>query len=164
VKKSTDAPASTTAKKPGKKIKKISSVYLAVVMVVVLLLGGAAIAYKVIDDSNKENAKLKEENARLANPQESAKLETERVKASVAQLIDVPEGEDPTIASVVDASKLSSQAFFKNAQNGDKVLMYAQAKKAILYRPGTNKIIEVAPINIGNNEKPAAPAGTETPQ
>jgi len=33
--------------------------------------------------------------------------------------------------------------------------MYSKAKKAILYRPSSNKIIEVAPINIGNNEKPA---------
>lgn len=164
MKKSKDISAEASAKKPSKKSKKINNLYVAMALVAVLVIGAGAVGYKKIDDSNKETAKLREENKKLANPQESAKLETERVKTSVAKLIDVPTNEDPTIASVVDASKLSNQAFFKNAKNGDKVLMYAQAKKAILYRPDTNKIIEVAPINIGNNEKPAAPAGTETPQ
>lgn len=58
----------------------------------------------------------------------------------------------------MDPEKLRDQPFFANAQRGDKVLIYANAKKAILYNPPSNKIIEVAPVNIGNPM--LAPAST----
>ena len=61
----------------------------------------------------------------------------------------LPAGETPTLATVSDASKVRSQAFFKDAQNGDKVLLYSKAGEAILYRPSTKKIISVAPVNLG---------------
>jgi hypothetical protein len=56
--------------------------------------------------------------------------------------------EKPTIATVENTKKLTNQTFFKNARNGDKVLMYTQNKKAILYRPSEDKIIEVAYLNV----------------
>lgn len=45
-------------------------------------------------------------------------------------------------------NKLSGQSFFVYAENGDQVLMYQKAKKAIPYRPSTNKSIEVGSVNI----------------
>jgi hypothetical protein len=65
----------------------------------------------------------------------------------VSALMDLPD-ENPTIATVEDAKKLASQVFFKKAKNGDKVLMYPKTKKAILYRPSADRIIEVAYLNI----------------
>lgn len=69
--------------------------------------------------------------------------QVEDILDKVGKLIDLPD-ETPTIATVSDISKLSGQEFFAKAQNGDKVIIFAKAQKAILYRPGTNKIIEVA--------------------
>lgn len=86
--------------------------------------------------------------ALLQNPQEAAKFENQKVIDAVGKLITLPTDETPSIATVTDAAKLKSQSFFQNAQNGDKVLIYSQAKKAILYRPSTNKIIEVGAINL----------------
>ena len=91
---------------------------------------------------------------RLSNPQEAAKEEAERLTAEVARLYQVPD-EVPTVATVVDASKLKDQPFFAKAENQDRVLIFTGAKRAILYRPSTKKIIEVAPINIGNNAEQA---------
>ncbi len=122
-------------------------------LVVLVLVGSAGYFYVQYD-------KQKKEVARLSNPQEAARVEADKLKAEVASLIEIPEDENPTIATVVDASKLKSQAFFANAENGDRVLMFPKAKKAILYRPSTKKIIEVAPINIGNNEATTTPTTT----
>lgn len=85
----------------------------------------------------------------LKNPTEAAKEEVGALVAKVGQLLELPQGEEPTVATVSDKEKLKDQAFFANSENGDKVLIYTNAKKAILYRPSTNKVIDVAPVNIG---------------
>lgn len=66
--------------------------------------------------------------------------------AHVARLIDVPTDEDPMVTVITDVEKLKTQAFFAKAKNGDKVLIYAKARKAILYNPSANKILEVGPL------------------
>lgn len=88
----------------------------------------------------------------LQNPTAYAKEEAKQIKEKVGKLIELPQDEEPTMATVTDADKLREQPFFANAQNGDRVLIFTQAKKAVLYRPSSNKIIEVAPVNIGNNQ------------
>ena len=67
----------------------------------------------------------------------------------VGKLIVLPEGEQPTVATVSDAESLREQPFFAQAKNGYKVLIYTNARKAILYDPLSNKIVDVAPLNIG---------------
>ncbi len=77
--------------------------------------------------------------------------QAEQVKdivSKVGKLIDLPVGEEPTLATVADPSKLKDQPFFARAKTGDKVLVYSIAKKVILYDPVANKIIDVAPLNI----------------
>ena len=83
--------------------------------------------------------------------------DVESTAAAVSKLMELP-AEAPTLATVSDVEKLKGQDFFEKAKNGDKVLIYKVAKKAILYRPFTNKIIEVGPIQI---ETPSV-AGTAT--
>ena len=84
------------------------------------------------------------------DPQRMAQQEMITIVGEVGKLMVLPEGETPTIATVTDPEKLTGQAFFANASSGDKVLLYTNAKKAILYSPSQNKILEVAPINLGN--------------
>jgi hypothetical protein len=69
----------------------------------------------------------------------------------VGKLIQVPEGE-PVVATVTDKDKLTDQPFFARAENGDKVLIYAEDSIAIIYRESENKIINAGPIAITSDE------------
>ncbi|MGI9118277.1 MAG: hypothetical protein ACR2IQ_01895, partial [Minisyncoccia bacterium] len=59
-----------------------------------------------------------------------------------------------------DPEALKDQPFFAKAVKGDKVLIYAQAKKAFLYSTTMNKILDVAPLNIGSSTKTTTPTTT----
>lgn len=88
------------------------------------------------------------------NPNIEAQKETANLVSTVGKLMELPADETPTVASIVDKEKLKDQAFFTKAENGDRLLAYTKAMLAILYRPSTNKIINVAPIAL--NQTPPA--------
>lgn len=137
--------ANTSPKNKSKKFKfsKKRAKSLMILVAVLAILGTGGYLYK-------RNQDLSAENKRLSNPTEVAKQQQEELVALVGALVDLPSGETPTVATVSDSAKLKEQAFFELAQNGDKVLIYTKAKKAYLYRPSTDKIINIAPVNIGD--------------
>jgi hypothetical protein len=120
-----------------------------IIVLAVLALGTAGIfGYKYYQAQQQlQTIKTDPSNLQKAQSAEVASLVTQ-----VGKLIDLPMGEDPTVATVTDISKLKDQPFFNKAKNGDKVLIYTNAKKAILYDPIANKIIDVAPVNIGASD------------
>lgn len=96
---------------------------------VVLLSVAVLIGFTVLTSASK--------NAKDGDPKEMV--------GRVSKLMVLPD-EAPTVAVVSDLEKLKGQQFFARAHEGDIVLMYPKAQKAILYNPTLNKIIEVAPI------------------
>jgi hypothetical protein len=98
---------------------------------------------------NSDKHNLTKEVASLnANPQALVQKQTQSLITAVGQLMQLPQGETPTVAAVTNVAAARKQsAFFNNAQNGDKVLLYVKSSEAILYRPSTNKIILVAPLS-----------------
>jgi len=127
-------------------------------VLLVLLAGSSVYLFARYQKAQTELTKIKE------NPQVTADVQSKELVAKVGQLIALPDKETPTVATVTDVTKLKSQSFFAKAKNGDKVLIYTQAKKAILYRESINKVIDVAPINIGQSQnlKVALYNGTAT--
>lgn len=97
-------------------------------------------------------------NAIKANPDLEAQEETEALVLALGKLMELPQGETPAIATISDKEKLKEQPFFKNAENGDKLFAYNTAMVAIIYRPKTNKIINVAPITVNQPQNPAPEA------
>ena len=92
----------------------------------------------------------------------TATTEVATLVEKVGKLIALPEDETPTIATIKQPDKLKDQAFFANAKEGDKVLIYTKARKAILYDPSADKIIQVAPFvdgQTGGDLNPQAPSG-----
>ena len=80
----------------------------------------------------------------------------------MGKLIELPKNEKPTVATVLDKTKLVDQPVFANAENGDKVLIYQGGQYALLYRPSTNKIISIGALNIAPQAQ-ASPSPTVLP-
>lgn len=125
--------------------------------VLVVLVGLTSISFGTGIYVYNEYLRLKQD------PSKVAQEEVNKLVAQVSKLIILPEGEVPTVATVADPARLKDQAFFAKAKTGDKVLVYTNAKKAILYNPESNKIVEVAPINIGTTTTPTPTLAPKLP-
>ena len=94
--------------------------------------------------------------------------EVDDLISEVGKLIVLPFGEIPTIATVTGEDLVKGEPFFRNAVNGDRVLIYTNARKAYLYRPSEKIIIEVGVVNINQpvveeitpTQTPAEPSPT----
>jgi|GEM_PF-778062 len=131
-------------------------------LLVVAIVGLGWYAMKLNSDKTSLTKQLAAANA---NPQLLVQKQTDAVIHAVGLLVQLPKDETPTVANVSDAAQAKKQsAFFANAQDGDKVLMYVKAGEAILYRPSTNKIILVAPLTFTNSGTTTSttPATTST--
>lgn len=51
------------------------------------------------------------------------------------------------VAIIDNAETLRSHPFFANVHNGDKLLIYKEDEKAVLFRPLTNEVIAFAPLD-----------------
>lgn len=57
-----------------------------------------------------------------------------------SKVLGIKTGETPVVMTVTDKNKVT-QPFLKEAENGDQVLLYYQAKKAALVRKGTGELL-----------------------
>ena len=115
----------------------------------ILLVAVGAIAFVYYNKTQKTSEVTAEVKA------SAEQVTADEVKALISEVGNImllPTGEQPTVATVSDLAKLKDQVFFNNAKLGDKILIYTQAKKAILYNPASKKIIEVAPVNVAKDQ------------
>lgn len=99
-----------------------------------------ALAFSVFMFMQYREAKTK------LQPAAASKKQVTSLVGSVAKLAVVPTDETPTVITVLDAEKVNNQTFYADAKDGDKVLVFNKKKRAILYRPSTNQIVNIAPI------------------
>jgi len=140
-----------TVRPPAKRVKP-SIIVIIVLAVLAAASTGVAIYYfaQYQDLAKNPNKLVDNENKALIN--------------RVGALMVLPTDETPTIATITDLAPFKGQPFFANAKVGFKVIIYTNAKRAILYDPALNKIVEVAPLNIGSNTPaPAMNANTNAP-
>jgi hypothetical protein len=115
-------------------------------VVVVALIAIAGFQTVRAQDSKKKYDQV------IANPsdyiKDATKKETEALVATVSKTVNLPKDETPSLATVEDTEKLKDQPFFKDAKKGDKVLIYAAARQAFIYRTEEGKLINSGPIAI----------------
>lgn len=122
-------------------------------LVVVIALAGYAGAYYFYDQYQKTKIVLD-------NPEIASQNEVKEITSKLGKIYEIPQDEEPTVATVLDKEKLADQPFFSKAENGDKVIIYTKTQLAILYRVEANKIISVAPVSL--QEPQGTDATTET--
>jgi hypothetical protein len=137
-------PTSTPAKKRSIRLK---FGYIILLIVIIGFAITSFVFYKKYSDLRRD-------------PQLVANQETKAVTADVGKHIELPKDETPTIATVQDKNKLKDQPFFASVENGDKILIYTKARKAIVYRPNADKVINVGPIAINNQDNKEIKQGT----
>ncbi len=140
--------------KEQRKMKKLLSskpfLFGLITILIVIGIAGAVYWFSFLDNAKPSGAQLSSE-------------EIKSLVKEVGDKVVLPKDETPTIATVTDVSKLDSQPFFKNAENGDKVIIYGSTREAILYRPSLHKIITMAPVNNTNIASPSPAAGSVSP-
>ncbi len=124
------------------------------------LLVLALVALVVVIDAQRRQAQteLKNLTVRLEQLQGNNQENQERAKLIVTRvrgLIDIPDDVEPTVATIVDVEKLKTQnPFYAAAKNGDYLVV--TPTRAILFDADRGMIIDVVPVQIQQNEAPAA--------
>ncbi len=106
---------------------------LALLIIIVVVLLGFAIFNKFYPSAKTAEGQLSEK-------------QIKSLVAKVSKLINVPE-ETPVIATIINAEQLiSEQKFYVGSKDGDYLMVFPTAQKAIIYRESENKLINVGPI------------------
>ncbi len=119
-----------------------------VLIVVVAIVGLVTAGYYYLQFYKSQNElKFLKDNPQIVqiSEQDAAK----QIISEVGKLMQLPENEQAIVATINDKDKFSSQPFFTQAKNGDKILIYPKTNKAILYDPITKKVLDVSTINLG---------------
>lgn len=125
-------------------------------LLLILSLAALGVVYSQYQKTQSELSKIKND------PQAVRTEEAKKLVEQVSRVMVLPGSETPTVATITDISKIKNQPFFAKAQNGDKLLIYTDARRAILFRPSTNKVIDVAPVNIGTVTPSVSPTVVPT--
>ncbi len=126
--------------------------------------GSTVFFYKKYTDAQKEISILKSEQGQAQIIEE----ETATLIAAVGKLILLPENESPVVATIVNSAKLAeTQAFYKGAQDGDKLLIFPESEKALIYSPARNILVSVGPAFVekeNNIEATQSPTPSVVPE
>lgn len=128
-----------------------SKYIIALAILVLIVIASGVYAFRLKKTNDELKMKIPPTQA-----QEEADIAT--IVPYVSKYMVLPD-EKPTIATVVDKEKLNkSQPFFKDAENGDKILVFQNARKVLLYRnhgTGSGKVInfDVFVINPPANQQ-----------
>lgn len=119
--------------------------------------GSTIFFYQKYNQAQKEIELLKTEQGQAKIIEE----ETATLIAAVSKLILLPENESPVVATIVNSAKLAeTQPFYKGSQDGDKLLIFPESEKALIYSPARNILVSVGPAFV---EKETSNSDQSTP-
>ena len=100
--------------------------------------------------------------ANIQNTTAESAQELADIIARTGRHLLIPEGDEPTLATITDAQALASQqSFFRNAVNGDKLLIFPKANQAVIYSPSRDVLVNVGPIQFSEQAATSTPLSLE---
>lgn len=92
----------------------------------------------------------------LTDPKLASELnqkETDELLEKMRALMIIPKDKNPIVATINDVETLATnQDFYRNAHNGDRLVIFTASKKAVIYDADDNRIVNVGPIFYTNPE------------
>lgn len=154
--KESSTPKVTETSQPSKKVNKqktrrrrprLLTVFL--VLILLALAAGSFFLYQKYRDTQAQVDKL----STVQGQQELSNTQVNELLGEMRAIILLPSDEDPVVATITDINLLRDKDFYKDAQNGDRVVVFASAKKAYIYRPSEKKIINVGAFEVSNEQQ-----------
>lgn len=131
-----------TLQPPKKTTKKMRPLkVLATICVLLLLVGTVVMTFLYYQ--------ARQELLQLSTPQGQQRLSEQEMTVILEQLgkLTLLPDEEPVMATIIDAAYLATQsAFYEQSENGDKLVVFPTAKKAIIYSPTRNIIVNSGPV------------------
>lgn len=122
---------------------------LIAIAALIIILGVAFAYYTTSSETFSPNQQLSEE-------------EIGTIVEAVGRHIILPEGEEPLVATIADITLLlEREPFYRGAKNGDILLLYPNAGKAILYDQEGDILVNVGPIILDQDAEAEAGTGAE---
>ena len=147
---SEDLNKKNSVEKKAKKSKKKR--ILIIVVALIIVVGGGAFYMQTQNE---------------AYQQKRAEAKINSMLKKVERLVLLPEDEVPAVFDINEPETLiEQQAFFRGVEAGDKLLVFPETNKAIIYSPKKNQIINIGPVTFDSNltGTPAAQPSAPTPQ
>jgi hypothetical protein len=120
---------------------------IAYLLAFILFAGAACSAYYFYAQYQKTRQELSSLKSKV---QTNSQSDYTKIVDAVGKLMELPQS-TPTVSIIKDIASFKGQPFFDQAKNDDVLLIYSDTKKAILYRPSSNKIIDITTVNISNS-------------
>lgn len=130
-------------------------------LIVILLVIGL-IALVVILDMRRRDVENKLTNLSTqqgGTPEENQEM-ANKVLEKVRDLMVIPAGIEPTVATIVDVEQLRQRnAFYAKAKNGDYLVVTED--RAILYDPKADKIVDVTAVQMQSSSSVSSAASSK---
>ena len=154
-----DNPSSSTVSSPSKPRRGLLNLILIVGIIAALALFIWAEQQRRSTESRLEQTETQLEEIRRSTQRGGEELAQE-VLSKVRSHMVISEEPVPTVATIVDIDRLrESSDFYTPAENGDHLII--TEKRAILYDPETDTILDVVPVRINTaDEADSSPSPT----
>jgi hypothetical protein len=147
-------PSSYSSTPERKRRHGVSSVPFLIILLLIAL-GAFGWSYYRYSQTSKQLEALIDPNVKT----ELDKAQTQALLEKIGRLIVIPKNEEPVVATINDIEALANeQNFYRDAENGQKLVIFYGVQKAIIYDEATNKLINVGPVFLKDeqgNDQPA---------